>query len=137
MSAKGIPTRLRAWVRRRAAGRCEYCRIPEWATFDDHQLDHIIPRRHDGRSTASNLALACANCNRHKGTDVSAFDPVDGQLVRLYHPRRQVWPEHFQFAGLRIQPLSGTGRATARHLRFNAVERIEERRRVAEAGGLG
>lgn len=136
MSGKRVSERTRALVRQRAEGRCEYCRLPEWAAFDEHQLDHIVPRRHGGRNGADNLALACACCNRCKGTDMSAFDPLDGTLVRLFHPRRQAWTGHFRFVGLRIKPLSVNGRATARHLRFNVVERIEERRRVAELEGV-
>ena len=136
MSFGKVSTRLRERVRQRADGLCEYCRIPEWATFAEHQIDHILPRRHGGRTAAPNLALACACCNQFKGTDISAFDPLDGELVRLYHPRQQDWSEHFRFASIRIQGLSSSGRATTRHLRFNETPRIEERRNLAKLGAL-
>ena len=84
-----------------------------------------------------NLALACACCNQFKGTDISAFDPLNGELVRLYPPRQQDWSAHFRFASIRIQGLSSSGRATTRHLRFNDAPRIEERRRLAKLGSLG
>ena len=137
MSSGTVSTRLRERVRQRAGGLCEYCGIPEWATFDVHQIDHIVPRRHGGRTAAPNLPLACACCNQFKGTDISAFDPLNGELVRLYPPRQQDWSAHFRFASIRIQGLSSSGRATTRHLRFNDAPRIEERRRLAKLGSLG
>jgi 5-methylcytosine-specific restriction endonuclease McrA len=49
-------------VRERAAGRCEYCRLPQKATSVPFEVDHIISRKHGGRTIASNLAIACWYC---------------------------------------------------------------------------
>ena len=46
-------------VRERAAGRCEYCRLPQKGTSVPFEIDHIISRKHGGRTHAPNLALAC------------------------------------------------------------------------------
>jgi hypothetical protein len=46
-------------VRERALGRCEYCRLPQRATHVPFETDHIISRKHGGRTVASNLAHAC------------------------------------------------------------------------------
>jgi 5-methylcytosine-specific restriction endonuclease McrA len=62
-----IPAALRQLVFERARGRCEYCLLPQAASAFQHEPDHITPLQHDGKTEASNLALACVRCNRHKG----------------------------------------------------------------------
>lgn len=46
-------------VRDRAAGRCEYCRLPQAATLIPFEIDHVIARKHGGPTIVSNLAMAC------------------------------------------------------------------------------
>jgi len=72
-----IPARVRAQVRRRARGRCEYCLIYEEDSYTGYQVDHIIARKHGGQTILSNLAFACVLCNRSKGSDVAAPDSSD------------------------------------------------------------
>ena len=79
-----------------------------------------------------NLALACVLCNRHKGADIAAPDPLTEQIVPLFHPRRDRWNEHFAFDGPLIVPISAAGRATVSLLRLNAAERILERREILD-----
>ena len=43
-----------------------------------------------------NLALACPDCNLAKGPNIAALDPETNGLTPLFHPRRDVWTEHFQ-----------------------------------------
>jgi hypothetical protein len=50
---------LPQYVRERAAGRCEYCRLRRQATSIPFEIDHIIACKHGGRTVASNLADAC------------------------------------------------------------------------------
>lgn len=76
---------------------------------------------------------ACVLCNRYKGSDVAAIDPL-GQVVRLFDPRRDRWEEHFKVEGSTIQPLTEIGEATARLLRLNAAERVIERRLQQHVG---
>jgi hypothetical protein len=52
----------------------------------------------------------------------------------LFHPRRQVWTEHFQYDDGRIVGATPTGRATSRLLGMNTSSRIELRRRLTELG---
>jgi 5-methylcytosine-specific restriction endonuclease McrA len=54
-----MATSLIQAVRERAGGRCEYCRLPQAGSNIPFEVDHIISRKHGGRSIASNLALAC------------------------------------------------------------------------------
>ncbi len=129
-----ISTALRQLIFDRSEGRCEYCLLAQMVVAHKHEPDHIIPKQHEGQTTADNLALACARCNRYKGYNVGSFDPASGQLVPFFHPRRQTWAEHFYLDGAIIQPLTPEGRVTAKMLHFNDAERIEERLRLIEVG---
>lgn len=123
-----IAAALRRQVRERAKDRCEYCLLAEVQAFFPHEPDHVISQKHGGRTVLENLALACFDCNRFKGSDVASVDPVSGALMALFNPRTESWTEHFQVAGERIVPLSPVGRVTERLLRFNLPHRVELRR---------
>ena len=125
-----ISTTLRELVFERAGGRCEYCLLAQSVAVHKHEPDHIIPRQHDGQTTADNLALACARCNRYKGYNVGSYDPESGALVPFYNPRRQAWTDHFRLEEAAIIPLSPEGRVTVKMLRLNDANRIEERARL-------
>jgi hypothetical protein len=119
---------LRSLVRKRAAERCEYCRMnQDCDPFFRFHIEHIVPRQHGGPTDAANLALACHHCNLHKGPNLSGIDPVDGAVVPLFNPRLQAWEEHFSIQGVRIVGLTPTGRATARVLAMNKGTRLELR----------
>ena len=113
-------------VAERAGHRCEYCGIREADTFLGCQVDHIISEKHGGLTAEENLALACTACNRAKGTDIAGLDQT-GSITPLYHPRQDRWTVHFRRLGRQIIGLTPKGRATARLLRFNASERLDER----------
>lgn len=134
MSETHIAAALRRLVRERAGNRCEYCLIPESVTLATHPIDHVIAEKHGGPTAAENLALACTICNLHKGSDLASVDPLTGEIVLLFHPRRDRWAEHFHLAGGRLEPLTPTGRVTVRLLQLNAPERIEERQLLVAAG---
>jgi hypothetical protein len=68
---------------------------------------------------------------------LASVDPETGQIVPLFHPRRERWSDHFRFVDGRIMPLTATGRATGRLLGFNHPGRIAERELLIEAGALG
>ncbi len=129
-----ISAELRRLVFARARGRCEYCLLPQEAVVFRHEPDHIVPRQHDGRTTADNLALACTRCNRYKGPNVGSFDPETGQLVPFFNPRTQVWTDHFRLDGPVIRPLTPEGRVTVKILRLNDPLRVEERAILIEIG---
>src|SRR6266550_6216951 len=93
--------RTRVRVRRRAANRCEYCELHQ----DDSPLaalhvEHIIPKVHGGSDNLDNLALACIDCNLHKGTNLAGIDPETNEITQLFHPRRQAWKDHFEWQGI-------------------------------------
>ncbi|MEZ4671218.1 MAG: HNH endonuclease signature motif containing protein [Anaerolineae bacterium] len=126
---------LRREVIERAGGCCEYCLASSADGALDFAIDHLIAEKHGGTTQLDNLGLSCYWCNSYKGSDISSVDwQLDGAVVALFNPRRQQWNEHFKLEGLRIVPLTSTGRATAFLLQFNAPERIEERRLLVELG---
>ncbi|MEO7145773.1 MAG: HNH endonuclease signature motif containing protein [Bryobacteraceae bacterium] len=125
--ASGIGEYLRAEVGRRAARRCEYCLIHEDDGGFPHQVDHVVSRKHGSASQLDNLAYACVLCNRRKGSDIASIDPTTGEAVRLFHPRRDRWRDHFRIDGDRIVPLTGVANVTVQLLRLNGTERLAER----------
>jgi len=134
MNEARILASLRREVRARAKQRCEYCLIAESQSLFPHEPDHLIALKHGGRSTAANLALACSDCNRFKGSDIASIDRVTGKLVRLFNPRTQRWSAHFRLVGGKIIPLTPTGRVTEQLLRLNLPSRVKTRKQLAEVG---
>ena len=109
-------------VWQRAGHRCEYCRIPHPHYRLPFQIDHIIARQHGGPTTLDNLATACFHCNRFKGPNIAGIDPASGELVRLFHPRTDLWTDHFRFADARLLCLTPIGRATIKVLAMNVED---------------
>jgi len=56
------------------------------------QIDHITAKQHGGVTILENLALSCFH--------------ESGELTRLYHPRRDLWEEHFKWMGATLTGLS-------------------------------
>lgn len=97
MSRAYISMALRQLVDERAQNCCEYCLMPEMVVLFVHQVDHIIAEKHGGATDADNLALACVICNKYKGSDIASIAVETNEVVRLYHPCRDVWRETFCF----------------------------------------
>ena len=74
MSKTYIPDPIRRQVCQRAQDCCEYCLIPNLATFASHEVDHIIAEKHGGLTEIEHLALSCSLCNKHKGSDLTSID---------------------------------------------------------------
>jgi hypothetical protein len=129
-----ITIQRRAKVAGRANHSCEYCLVTEDDAGFPHQVDHIISQKHGGSSALDNLAFACMLCNQRKGTDIACVDPVTGNLVPLFHPRRDQWSEHFRIEREFIEPVSRVGFLTIRLLQLNSVERQRERAMLQRLG---
>lgn len=128
MSVTYISTALRNLVYERAQGFCEYCLINEEISFAKHHIDHIIAEKHGGGTVEENLALSCAICNKHKGSDIASIDGETGAIVPLFNPRSDVWSEHFRLENGTFIGLTPNARATIRLLQINNAARIEERK---------
>ena len=114
----------------RANNRCEYCRFRAGHTCLPFQIDHIIAEKHGGQTGPENLALSCYYCNSFKGPNIAGIDP-GGQpdvSVQLFHPRNDVWDDHFEWNGPMLFGKSATGRATIAVLRIDEPEAVEVRR---------
>ncbi len=131
MSETYIPLATRNLVTQRANRLCEYCGIADAIVFAPHEPDHIVATQHGGLSILENLALACWQCNRHKGTNLASIDPHTGKREFLYNPRTDSWSDHFKFDGPKIIGISAGGRATVNLLKFNSRDRLELRARIA------
>ncbi len=121
-----VPVELRRLVETRAEGLCEYCLIHSDDSYWGCEIEHIISEKHRGLTIDSNLALACAPCNRAKGSDIASLLP-DGKLVRLFNPRTDRWADHFRLDDVVIVGISEVGEVTALLLKLNDVDRLEER----------
>ena len=120
-----ITSQVRRQIRERAHNVCEYCHLHQ----DDSPLaalhvEHIIPKVHGGTDDVENLALACIDCNLHKGTNLTGIDPQTRQLTELFHPRRQHWDEHFELQGVYLVGKTAIGRTTIRVLDMNSDDQI-------------
>src|SRR3954469_21415675 len=103
---------LEELVWERAGNCCEYCRPPQTIEELPAEIDHVVAEVHGGRTVASNLALSCLWCNRHKGPNLSGIDPKTGLHTRLFHPRRHSWSYHFRWDGAKLRGRTAIGRTT-------------------------
>lgn len=120
-----IGARTRAQVRERAQNTCEYCHLHQ----DDSPLaalhiEHIVPKIHGGTDNPDNLALACIDCNLHKGTNLTGIDPQTNEVTELFHPRQQNWEDHFERRGIHLIGKTAVGRTTVRVLSMNSEDQI-------------
>jgi len=123
-------------VRSRARGLCEYCRSQESFATQSFAVEHITPVQAGGSSDLENLAFACQGCNNHKYTKIEAVDPVTATVVALFHPRRDLWGDHFIWSHdfTRIVGLTVKGRATVEALRLNRPGLVNLRRALFLCG---
>ena len=107
---------------------CEYCRIGLGEQSFEFHIDHIIAKSHGGDDGDENLCLACLECNSFKGVNVAAIDPETGKPSKLYHPRMQIWDDHFFInSDASVSGLTSEGRTTVMVLRINSEARIQQR----------
>jgi hypothetical protein len=83
-------------------GKCIHCGSKHALTTDgapltEATIEHIEPRTHGGTDALENLAIACARCNRSKGTRLDARrrdDPVLTRVIETLQLRRRArWRE--------------------------------------------
>jgi 5-methylcytosine-specific restriction endonuclease McrA len=126
--------RLRAQVRRRARGRCEYCQTPFRYDVIPAEIDHVIAEQHGGRTVLDNLAAACAHCNSHKGPNAAGVDPSSKRIVRLFNPRVDRWADHFRWVEAVLTGIPPQGRTTIRVLAINDPAKTAARAALMEEG---
>jgi hypothetical protein len=121
----------------RAGNRCEYCHLPARGQVATFPIDHVLPRSSGGETRLDNLALACPHCNAHKWAHTTGIEPLSSASAPLFHPRRQVWSDHFQWSVQEVGVLEGKtpcGRATIAQLRINNAEMVAIRQLLTTLG---
>lgn len=97
-------------------------RYPTEATFMVYErvLDFVET------TLLENLAFACAGCNTYKGAKPEAPDPITGDPARLFHPRRQLWHDHFRWNVdfTRVEGTTPCGRAAVAALKLNRLQLV-------------
>ena len=116
-------------VTEQAHHRCGYCLTAETIVGTPMEVDHIIPQSLGGLTEEDNLWLACSLCNDHKGDRIAALEPLSDEIVRLFDPRHEAWPEHFAWVGEgdHIVGMTPTGRATVAALNLNRPSLVTAR----------
>jgi hypothetical protein len=131
-----ITARQKRAVSERAQDCCEYCRSQGRFAPQSFSAEHITPRQQGGTTSLDNLALSCQGCNNHKYTKVTGRDPASGNMVPLYHPRRQRWRDHFSWNAdfTLILGTTPTGRAAVETLQLDRNQLVNLRRLLYAAG---
>jgi hypothetical protein len=131
-----VSPELRAFLEDRDHQRCQYCLTSEDNCGLRMHVDHILPESAGGANTPDNLCLACFSCNVYKGAKKRWKDPQTQESVKLFHPRRQSWNDHFAWdeSKTAIIGLTPCGRATIDALKMNNPTVVKSRRRWVSAG---
>jgi len=131
-----INSELREQLEKRDKKRCLYCLTTEENCGLKMHVDHIIPVSVGGDTILENLCLACFSCNVHKGAKQVWNDPLNQEIVPLFHPLHQNWNEHFCWdeTKSKITALSSCGRATIEVLKMNNPTVVNARKRWVSAG---
>lgn len=121
MSELRLTQQQKEFIRLRAKHCCEYCLSQIKYSPDPFSIEHIVPRSKGGISDDSNLAVACQGCNNFKYNHVQGVDLITGKFASLYHPRKDIWQDHFTWSTDfdEILGITPTGRATVNQLRLN------------------
>ncbi len=116
-----VPKKIRKQVSERAGYCCEYCLSQVKYSPDPFSIEHIFPISKGGENNLDNLAYSCQGCNSRKYNHIQAVDPVTGNMVDLFNPRKHNWKDHFCWNedSTQLLGLSPTGRATVEKLQLN------------------
>ena len=127
---------MRAELWFRAGATCEYCRSPDAFSPQSFAAEHIIPRSGGGLTKLENLAWSCQGCNAHKYNKTEGWDAAAGRKVATFHPRLQLWREHFVwgFDATIILGTTPSGRATVEELKLNRPTVVNLRRVLVSVG---
>lgn len=130
MSPRTLSPTLRQRVAETFDHLCAYCHTAQRVIGPLLEIDHILPQSLGGSSDEENLALACPLCNSYKSDLVEAVDPESERISPLFHPRNQVWAEHFVWldGGALLGGTTACGRATVTALRMNDADVVATRR---------
>ncbi len=111
-----IPPDIRALVRQRAQGACEFCGVTETDTGGELTIDHFQPRARGGTDELANLLYCCYRCNQYKAD----YWPIQPEEPYLWQPRHEPMEQHLLLlADGTLYPITAVGAFTLRRLRLN------------------
>jgi hypothetical protein len=67
-----------------------------------------------------------------KGPNLTGIDPETREVVRLFHPRRDRWFEHFAYEEQYVVGTTSVGRTTVSLLEMNDPERRRIRELISQ-----
>ena len=111
---------------------CEYCLLPEFASFYTFHVEHIRSIKHGGTSDTENLAYGCPDCNFSKGSDIATFTENNEDIIRFFNPRKDIWSAHFEIQEGAIYGKTEIGIATVKIFKFNDLERLIFRQQLIQ-----
>jgi HNH endonuclease len=132
-----IPVAIQRAVLELSRDYCEYCVVPSNFSTDYFHYEHIIALALNGPTELGNIARSCGICNNNKRDKIEHVDPLTQEIVRLFHPRQDVWTDHFQWSkdDLYIVGLTAIGRATIDLLKLNRTNALNLRK-LLKLGGF-
>ena len=121
MATQRIPDWFYDRIARDAKFQCGYCRCPQQVLPYRLEIEHLLPTSLGGANDRENLWLSCHRCNKLRSNRLKVSDPLTGEEVSVFNPRRDDWANHFAWeqGGLLIVGLTACGRATAATLDLN------------------
>lgn len=136
MADNALTPALRKAIIEQARGCCEYCLSQSDFATQSFAIEHIFPRSKGGTNAPDNLALSCPGCNAHKYNKTEGPDPLTRLPAPLFHPRKDLWEEHFTWNEdfCYLIGLTPTGRATIAALKMNRTQLINLRRALFAVG---
>lgn len=119
--AHRIPAWLYELVAKDARFQCGYCRCPQQVLPYRLEIEHLQPISLGGTDERDNLWLSCHRCNKLRSNRTQVTDPLTGDEVPIFHPRRDHWNGHFLWEerGLLIVGSTACGRGTVSLLELN------------------
>lgn len=76
----------------------------------------------------------CYYCNSYKGPNLSGWLVETDEVVRLFHPRKDHWLDHFAWHGALLVPKTNMGQVKIDVLEMNHPDVLELRDWMLELG---
>jgi hypothetical protein len=75
-----------------------------------------------------------AHGNTFEGPNIAGVDQETREVVRLFHPRQDIWEEHFAWDGSRLLGRTSVGQVTIAVLAINSPYRLAVRQALIAEG---
>ena len=117
---------LAVFVRDRARGRCEYCRLAQERSSISFEIDHVIARKHGGTTSEDNLAFKTLEEVVEHYDKGGIKNPYLAKSMKPLHLTAQEKKDLVSF----MKALSGEGWRTSRRQGSSGVRGVKRRFRL-------